>query len=191
MSPIQHLGVTWQSLFERVERSGRWPVWVAAEPFLGQVSGLEEVVAITQDMDCPGRADVLLAALVRLAAVDGGNDQDAAHAVALLLANGASHLSRRLRILSKDVDQIVAGPIWLPIREFPWPAPTRAIPKYTPLAARRAVPRDGGVAARRGGCDVHRWGSAPWAKRRPGAGATVGRSGGRCGHRRVDVRTRR
>ena len=149
MSPIQHMGITWQSLFERVERSGSWPVWVAAEPVLGQVSGLEEVVAITQDMDCPGRADVLLAALVRLAAVDGGNDQDAAHAVALLLANGASHLSRHLRSLSKDVDQIVAGQIWLQIREFPWQARRRAIAKNILLDARRAVLRDLGVDTRR------------------------------------------
>ena len=148
MSPMQHLGVTWAGLLERVERTGRWPAWVAAEPSLAQVSGLEEVVAITQDLACPGQADVLLASLVRLAAVDGGNDQDAAHAVALLLANGATNLARRLTSLSKDVDQIVAGQIWLQIREFPWRQRRRAIAKNILLDVRRAVLRDLGVDTR-------------------------------------------
>jgi len=154
---MQHLGVTWQPFFERLERSGRWPEWVAAEPVLAQVRGLEEAVAITQDVDCPGRADVLLAALVRLAAVDGGNDHDAAQAVALLLSNGAAGLARQLQSLHKDVDQIVTGQIWLQIREFPWRARRRAIAKNILLDARRAVLKDLGADTRRcvRGVQVH------------------------------------
>src|ERR1035437_6343021 len=107
MSSTQHLGLTWPLLAERVERSGRWPSWVAAEPALACVSGLEEVAAIVADRAHPGRADELLAALVRLGAVDGGNDLDAAHAVGCLLANGAARLAWQLRDLSGDTGQMV------------------------------------------------------------------------------------
>ena len=148
MSPMQHLGLTWPALAERVERSGRWPSWVAAEPVLAGVNGLEEVVAMVKDRADPGRADVLLAALVRLGAADGGNEQDAAHAVALLLANGAARLAGQLRNLSKDIDEMVAGQVWLQIREFPWRRRRRAIAQNILMDARRAVLRDLGVDTR-------------------------------------------
>jgi hypothetical protein len=93
MSSMQHLGVTWPVLAERVERSGRWPSWVIAEPALASARGLQEVALIAADRDHPGDADALLGALVRLGAVDGGNDQDAAGAVVLLLSNGADQLA--------------------------------------------------------------------------------------------------
>jgi hypothetical protein len=145
MSSMQHVGLTWPALAERVERSGRWPSWVAAEPVLASVSGLGEVVAIAADRADPGRADVLLAALVRLGAADGGNDQDAAHAVALLLAAGAGRLARQLRNLSQDIDEMVAGQVWLQIREFPWRRRRRAIARNILMDARRAVLADLGV----------------------------------------------
>jgi hypothetical protein len=148
MSSMQHLGLTWPALAERIERSGRWPSWVAAEPDLASVAGLEEVVAIAADRANPGRADVLMAALVRLAAADGGNDQDAAHAVALLLANGSGRLACQLRNLSDNIDDMVAGQVWLQIREFPWRRRRRAIARNILMDARRAVLADLGVDTR-------------------------------------------
>ena len=149
MSSMQHLGLTWPVLAERVERSGRWPSWVAAEPALACVSGLQEVALIAADRDHPGCADALLGALVRLGATDGGNDQDAAGAVALLLSNGADQLAGQLRNLSGDIDQMVAGQVWLQIREFPWRRRRRAIAKNILMDARRALLRDLGVDTRR------------------------------------------
>jgi hypothetical protein len=150
MSSMQHLGLTWPSLAERVERSGRWPSWVAAEPALASFSGLEAVAATAGDRAHLGRSDELLAALVRLGAADGGNDQDAAHAVALLLAKGADRLAGQLRNLSDDIDQMVAGQVWLQIREFPWQRRRRAIAANILMDARRALLRDLGVDTR--GC---------------------------------------
>ncbi len=149
MSCMQHLGLTWPALAERVERSGRWPSWITAEPALTCVSGLEEMAAIAGDRAYPGHADELLAALVRLGAVDGGNEQDAAHAVALLLAKGADRLAWQLRNLSGDIDQMVAGQVWLQIREFPWRTRRRAISANILMDARRALLRDLGVDTRR------------------------------------------
>jgi hypothetical protein len=147
---MQHLGLTWPALADRVERAGRWPSWVAAEPVLASVSGLNELGAVAQDRADPGRADVLLAALVRLGATDGGNDQDAAHAVALLLANGAACLAGQLKNLSQDIDEMVAGQLWLQIREFPWRRRRRAIARNILMDARRAVLHDLGVDTRSG-----------------------------------------
>jgi hypothetical protein len=148
MSPMQHLGLTWPALAERVERSGRWPSWVVAEPILASAGGLDEVMTIAADSAHPRRADGLLAALVRLGAADGGNDQDAAAVVALLLANGAARLAGQLRNLSGDIDQMVAGQVWLQIREFPWRRRRRAIAANILMDARREVLRDLGVDTR-------------------------------------------
>jgi hypothetical protein len=148
MSSIQHLALTWPALTERLERSGRWPSWVAAEPALASLRGLQEVAATVGDRAQPRRADELLAALVRLAAVDGGNDQEAAAAVFLLVANGAGRLAGQLRSLSNDIDQMVAGQVWLQIREFPWQRRRRAIAANILMDARRALLRDLGVDTR-------------------------------------------
>jgi hypothetical protein len=106
---------------------------------------LDEVVAIVEDRGDPVRADALMAALVRLGAVDGGNDHDAAQAVALLLTNGAGRLARQLGNLSDDIDVMVAGQVWLQIREFPSRRRRRAIAQNILMDARRAVLRDLGV----------------------------------------------
>jgi len=156
MFPIQLMGLNWPALEERVERSGRWSSWVAIETVLAELNGLDEVLAIVEDRGDPGRADALLAALVRLGAVDGGNDQDAAQTVALLLANGAARLARQLRNLSEDIEEMVAGQVWLQIREFPCRRRRRAIAQNILMDARRAVLRDLGVdtASRRRGVVV-------------------------------------
>ena len=148
MSCMQHLGLDWPELAERVEHSGRWSSWVAAEPALAQISGLAQVAATVGDTAHPGRADELLAALVRLAAVDGGNDQDAAGALALLLANGAGRLAWQLKSLSDDIDQMVAGQVWLQIREYPWRRRRRAIAANILMDARRALLADLGADTR-------------------------------------------
>lgn len=145
MFPIQQMGLNWPSLEERVERSGRWSSWVATEPVLAGLKSLYEVAAIVEDRGDPGRGDALLAALVRLGAVDGGNDHDAAQAVALLLTNGAGRLARQLSNLSDDIEELVAGQVWLQIREFPSRRRRRAIAQNILLDARRALLRDLGV----------------------------------------------
>jgi hypothetical protein len=145
MFPTQFMGLTWPALEERVERSGRWSSWAATETVLAAVKGLDEVVAIVEDRGDPVRADALLAALVRLGAVDGGNDHDAAQAVALLLTNGAGRLARQLSSLSDDIEEMVAGQVWLQIREFPSRRLRRAISQNILMDARRALLRDLGV----------------------------------------------
>jgi hypothetical protein len=156
MFPIQLMGLTWPALQERVERSGRWSSWVATEPVLAGLNGLDEVVAIAEDRGDRVRADALLAALVRLGALDGGNDHDAAQAAALLLVNGAGRLAKQLSTLSDNIDEMVAGQVWVQIREFPSRRRRRAISQNILMDARRGVLRDLGVetAKRRRGIVV-------------------------------------
>lgn len=132
MFPTRLMGLNWPALEERVYRSGRWSSWVATETVLADLNGLQEVVAIVEDRADPGRADALLAGLVRLGAADGGNDQDAAQAVALLLTNGAGQLARQLGNLSDDIEEMVAGQVWLQIRDFPSRRRWRAISQNRP-----------------------------------------------------------
>jgi hypothetical protein len=146
---MQYLGVTWPAVSQRVEGSGRWRSWVVAEPDLAGVTGLRQVVAIARDQGNNRRADVILAALVRLAAVDGGNDQDAAYLVALLLTNGTGRLARQLKDTSDDIEAIVAAQVWLTIREFPWRRRRQGIAQSILLDARRAVLADLGVPTAR------------------------------------------
>lgn len=141
----QLMGLNWPALKDHVERSDRWRSWVAVEAVLAELNGLDEVVAIVENRSDPGRADAVLAALVRLGAVAGGNDLDAAQAVALLLTNGAGRLARQLGNLSGNIEEIVAGQVWLQIREFPCGRRRRAIAQNILMDARRAVLRDLGV----------------------------------------------
>jgi len=145
MFPKQLMGLNWPALKDHVERSDRWRSWVAVEAVLAELNGLDEVVAIVENRSDPGRADAVLAALVRLGAVAGGNDLDAAQAVALLLTNGAGRLARQLGNLSGNIEEIVAGQVWLQIREFPCGRRRRAIAQNILMDARRAVLRDLGV----------------------------------------------
>jgi hypothetical protein len=148
MSCMQYLGQGWPELVERVERCGSWPVWVAAEPALATVGGIEAVASTVANRADSQRADEVLAALVRLGALDGGDDLDAAWAVALLLANGAGALVRQLRSMSPSIDAMVAGQVWLQIRQFPSRRRRRAIAANILMDARRALLRDLGADTR-------------------------------------------
>jgi hypothetical protein len=87
----------------------------------------------------PARADELLGGLVRLAAADGGDDEDAALVLAHLLDNGTHKLALKLRDISTDIDELLAGQLWLQIRTFPWRRRRRAYAKSLLLDTRTAV----------------------------------------------------
>jgi len=61
----------------------------------------------------PEQRDTLLGALLRLGVVE----QSATVALVWLLAPGATKLAWRLRDLSRDIDELVAGQLWIQVRE--------------------------------------------------------------------------
>jgi hypothetical protein len=139
MSPTESLGVTWPGLSDRVERRHVLDRWAAAEPLLAGVASLDVLAEVVHHGQDPARADELLGGLVRLAAADGGDDEDAALVLAHLLDNGTRKLALQLRDLSDDIDELLAGELWLRIRAFPWRRRRRAYAKSLLLDTRLAV----------------------------------------------------
>jgi hypothetical protein len=139
MSPTDSLGLTWPALSERVDPVRGLDRWAAAEPALAGIGTVSELAEIVHNGGDPARADELFGALVRLGAVDGGNEEDAALLVAHLLGNGTRKLALQLRDLSADIDDLLAGELWLQIRAFPWRRRRRAYAKSLLLDTRLAV----------------------------------------------------
>jgi hypothetical protein len=139
MSPTDSLGVSWPALSDRVEPTNTLARWAATEPALAGIGTLDELAEIVHRGGNAARADELLGSLVRLAARDRGDDEEAALLVAHLLANGTRKLALQLRDLSSDIDDLVAGELWLRIRTFPWQRRTRAYAKSLLLDTRMAV----------------------------------------------------
>ena len=137
--PMDHLGVSWPQLCARVETGQMLSRWAAAEPALAGYERLDVVADEVHDRSNTGRADVVLAALLRLAATDGGDDEVAASTVAWLLAPGARSLAVRLGDMASDVDAVVMSCLWLRIRTFPWRRRRRGYAKGVLLDTRKDV----------------------------------------------------
>lgn len=120
MDPVAWLGVSPDELNERVAGEV-WACWVEAEPDLAALAGLDELHGLRGLANDPP-----LGALVRLAAVDGGDDWLAAVALAHQLERGARYLMRSLRDLADDIDEMVMSALWVQVRCFPWRRRTRA-----------------------------------------------------------------
>jgi hypothetical protein len=133
MGPLDHLGITAEELYRRVDDE-IWLRWQHAEPALQTLTTLEEL----RELRGPA-ADRRLGALVRLAAVDGGNDRLAAVAVAHQLAGEARGIAISLRDLSSDIDALVMSTLWVEICQFPWQRRTHAFATGVLRSTRRSV----------------------------------------------------
>lgn len=138
---------SWFALVDRLDQSQTMARWAGREPVLaaaGGVAGLRELTAPGGD---PGRADALLGGLVRLAAVDGGDDPDAVLVLLHLLAPGVRALAGRLADLDPagDMVAVVVGQLAVEVRAFPWRRRHRAYAANLLLDTRRAVLRDYGI----------------------------------------------
>ncbi len=117
---------SWPELVGRLERCGTWARWVQVEPALamvGRPGGLPAALARGVDRQT---ADALLGALIRLAAADGGDEQDAVLVVLHALAEGAAALAGQVSHRSADSLSVVVGELTCQIRAFPWRRRTRA-----------------------------------------------------------------
>ena len=129
--------------------SGRWGTWVRAQPTLSQVGSAVALVDVVHDRNQPQAANELLLALVRVGSADGGVDESAATFVATLLAPGANRIIRTLTSLGPEVADIVAGQLWLQVRDYPWRGKPNAVAKNILMDTRRAVLRDYGASTHR------------------------------------------
>ena len=118
----------WSVLLERLDRVGAFSRWQRQEPALEAVSSLADLPCHTgRDAD-RGDSDRIVGALVRVAAVDGGADADAALVLVHLLSDGVVALAARVNrgYASRRAVSLVIGELTCRIRSFPWRNRTRA-----------------------------------------------------------------
>lgn len=118
----------------------RWVEWAAAEPALSVARDLVEVPDWARGVDAAAE-DEVLQVLARLASPRGGDDVEAAGALAWLLLPGACTLAYRLRTLSPRIDEVVAAQLWLEVRSFSWEQ-LRKVAANVLLNTRRGVLRE-------------------------------------------------
>jgi len=112
MSVAKCLGVDDVDGPQMMQMRSRWPQWSEGEAGLAVV---DDPVALPRVMrrSEPEQRDTVLGALLRLGVVE----QSATVALVWLLAPGATKLAWRLRDLSRDIDELVAGQLWIQVRE--------------------------------------------------------------------------
>lgn len=124
------LDAEWEQLAGSFRAARALRRWAEREPMLASFPDLHWLRATVHDRGTPERSDHLLGALVRLAAVDGGDDQLAARTVLQLLLPGALRLAGTVAAASRDpvdAEAAVLAELMIGIRTFPWRRRRRAI----------------------------------------------------------------
>lgn len=119
MAPSDFLGETWTDLCARID-ADHLHRWAIAEPALGGFADLAELATDVHSCNDRGHIDDVFVALLRLAARDHGDDQDAAMVVAHLMHKGGRSVAISLSDLSPDIDAVVATELWMQIRSYRW-----------------------------------------------------------------------
>ncbi|MBB2892146.1 hypothetical protein [Flexivirga oryzae] len=118
MSVADCLGLTPNSeLLAQADQE--WPTWCEQHPKLSVATDATTMRSWLRQ-HATEEGDQLLLCLAQLAATDGGNDLAAAAALAWALMPGVCSLANRLGTLAREIDQVVAGQLWLEVRTFPW-----------------------------------------------------------------------
>jgi hypothetical protein len=130
---------SWPTLVARLENDGVLARWADAEPDLAGLTAVSDLLAVCSDTGEPERSNAVLAALVRLAAVDGGRDEDALLLLLHLLSGLVWAMVGQLRHLSPDIVAVVVGELACQIRRYPWRRRPRAIAANLRAETRRGV----------------------------------------------------
>ena len=130
---------SWPALAARLDGDAILVRWAAAEPALAGLGSVHDLLAVWAEGGADDRRDVVLAALVRLAAVDGGRDDDALILTLHLLSGLVRTMARQLADLNPDIVAVVVGELACQIRRYPWRRRPRAIAANLRAETRRAV----------------------------------------------------
>src|SRR3954454_6798115 len=112
--------------------------WTEGVPDLAGLTTVADLLAVWS-ADGGDRTNAVLAALVRLAAVDGGRDDDALLLSLHLLSGLVWTMAAQLRDLSPDIVAVVVGELACQIRRYPWRRRPRAVAANLRAETRRAV----------------------------------------------------
>lgn len=120
---VRRMDAEWQIMADSRLAATALTRWAASEPALAGFSDLAAVRAVTEDRTDKAGSDRILAALVRLAARDGGDDAFATRVLLQLLLAGAVRLVRRIAAVTGDYPEAeadVLAELTALIREYPW-----------------------------------------------------------------------
>jgi hypothetical protein len=130
---------SWPALATRLDDESVLVRWAAAEPDLAGLITIADLLAVWTEDGGYDRTNAVLAALVRLAAVDGGRD-DAALLLTLHLLSGLVWtMVAQLEDLTPDIVAVVLGELACQIRRYPWQRRPRAVAANLRAETRRAV----------------------------------------------------
>src|SRR3954471_1486315 len=130
---------SWPVLAARLDDDAVLARWAEAEPDLAGLTTVAELLSVWSEDGGSERTNVVLAALVRLAAVDGGHDDDALLLTLHLLSGLVWTTAAQLRDLSPDIVAVVVGELACQIRRYPWRRRPRAVAANLGAETRRAV----------------------------------------------------
>jgi hypothetical protein len=130
---------SWPALTARLDRDAVLIRWAETEVALTGLGTVADVVTACSSDSGHERSDQVLAALVRLAAVDGGRDDDALALLLHLLSGMVWTTVRQLRDLSPDIVAVVVGELTCQIRRYPWRRRPRAVAANLRADTRHAV----------------------------------------------------
>jgi hypothetical protein len=133
---------SWPALAARLDGDAILVRWAAIEPAFAGLRSVDGLLAVWEEGGAADRRDVVLAALVRLAAVDGGRDDDALLLTLHLLSGLVLTMAKQLADLSPDSLAVVVGELACQIRRYPWRRRPRAIAANLRAETRRAVLAD-------------------------------------------------
>lgn len=128
MNVTEMLGLHDEDMARLVE--SRWPDWVAID---GRLSVVEDPSRLDgwRRKAAPDATNSVLLGLARLAALDGGDDPDAARVLAWLVMPAALRVRRELGAVSDRLDEVVAAQLWVEVRSLPWQRPHWVVSKVT------------------------------------------------------------
>ncbi len=130
---------SWPALAARLDDEHVLARWAAAEPDLAGLITVADLLAIWTEDGGYDRKNAVLAALVRLAAVDGGRDDDALLLTMHLLSGLVWTMVAQLEDLSPDIVPVVVGELACQIRHYPWQRRPHAVAANLRAETRRAV----------------------------------------------------
>jgi hypothetical protein len=141
-SLIARLDAEWQHLAGSRATATTLAGWRRLEPVLAGHRDLESLRTVAHNRADPTAADALLAALTRLAAIDGHDQPLAARVILQLLLPGAIRLAGSLRgMLGTDAAGAVLGEVAIGARTYPWRRRPRAVAANLLLDARLRLTR--------------------------------------------------
>lgn len=144
-SLTHRLDAEWAHLASSPATSAALARWGSLEPALDGWADLDALRTTVHDRTDPERADQLLAALARLAAVTGHGDVLAARVVLQLLVPGAVRLSQSLAQMIGDQatsEAAVFAELTILIRTYPWRRRPRRIAANLLLDCRQRLLRN-------------------------------------------------